>query len=271
MKKVLYVLVTLCVTFLGAAEVKNVNQEVANALSIMENKSKKNEFRAGVVLGSSIVESKIYDTKHKKVVYVNNILNTLVLSSTQPYQYFGYKAVLLKNKDFNAYSLPGGIILINDGIFKYLENEDQLAAIIAHEIGHSEKNHGLASADNQKLVDIGETASMLVVGSNVSNAYAAVGSIKALGMTYEAVKNGYDVDQEAEADKIAIDLMSKSGYDAAEFSNVLRILQKTVNDYGGGNYPKDRLERLNKELSKLDYYEEDANKDYRTSRFRKYK
>lgn len=90
---------------------------------------------------------------------------------------------------------------------------------------------------------------------------------------YDSIKNGYDIEHEAEADELGVKLMAKAGYDPKEAINVLEKLKKVTNSYGGANYPEDRKERISDVIASLSYDEEKTlkNKKLRTKRFKKYR
>jgi len=77
------------------------------------------------------------------VWYVNHVGETLALNSSRPYTYGGYHFAVLDTDEINAFACPGGIIFVTLGMLDLVENEDQLAAVLAHEIGHVSQKHGL--------------------------------------------------------------------------------------------------------------------------------
>lgn len=71
-------------------------------------------------------------------VYVNELLNAV---ATRKQKDFGYEAHVLPGPSPNAMALPGGIIFVTEGLLETLESESQLAAVLAHEVGHVELSH----------------------------------------------------------------------------------------------------------------------------------
>lgn len=261
---------------LFAADVSKINLEekdvIGNTIKILENTTPEQEFILGKRLAAENISDEMYSSKHKRVKYLSDIVNSLVLSSDRPYVFDGYKVILVKNKSFNAQAYPGGIIVINDGIFKVLKNEDQLAGILAHEIGHIQEKHNIDTDKGFKIDDAMSIASVVGIQKNIDNKYVKSLSYGLFQGVSNSIVHGYGVDQEAEADALGLKLLIKAGYDPKEFLNTFKILKKLTNSYGGANYPKDRLERLEKLLTTIPYDEQLvlSSKKKRLNRYRKY-
>jgi predicted Zn-dependent protease len=110
---------------------------------------------------------------------------------------------------FNASMAPNGMMQVWSGLLLRMDNEAQLAAILAHEIGHYLQRHSL-----QQLRDAKARAAFatLLAGFGV---YGLVGQLVLLGTAL-----AYSRDQEREADAIGLVLMRRSGYDPREATKV---------------------------------------------------
>ena len=81
---------------------------------------------------------------HPATVYVKSIVDRLVKYSTLPYAYGGFHVIVLKDDEtVNACAAPGGFVFVTTGMLKYLNSEEELALILAHEIGHLEFHHSV--------------------------------------------------------------------------------------------------------------------------------
>lgn len=271
LKKVFLFSLISCFVYSNELDVKNVDY-IGNTLNILQNTTPEQEYLLGKKIVTQSITDEIYPSNSPRVIYLNTIVNSLILSSNRPYIFDGYKVILVKNKSFNAHAYPGGIIVLNDGIFKCLSNEDQLAAILAHEIGHIQEKHNLDAEKSYKAEDAMEIASILGLSKHVENEYVQSISYSVFKGVSNAIINGYGVDQEAEADKLGLTLLSKAGYDPIEFINTLKKLKEITNSYGGANYPNDRLDRLERLVQSLEYDKENVliSKKSRTKRFKKY-
>lgn len=128
---------------------------------------------------------------------------------------FKWKYHLVNNsKQANAFVLPGGKIFVYTGLFKYAANESELAAVVAHEVAHALKSHGVKGA--QRRQNAGLVGALLQVGMGVAgvNQQTAqqVNQIYGQGATLGYIRP-YSRKHESEADAIGLMLMAKAGYD----------------------------------------------------------
>ena len=73
--------------------------------------------------------------------YVRCVVDALVRQLPAQAQGVAWETALFANKEPNAFALPGGKVGVNTGIFSVAKNQDQLAAVLAHEIGHVVERH----------------------------------------------------------------------------------------------------------------------------------
>jgi predicted Zn-dependent protease len=107
----------------------------------------------------------------------------------------------------NAFALPGGKVGVNTGLFKVVENDDQLAAVMAHEVGHAIAHHGAERMSEQMAVQAG-LSTLGLAGDNASQYTQLAAMAATLGVVLPHSRT-----QEAEADHIGVILMAKAGYD----------------------------------------------------------
>lgn len=110
---------------------------------------------------------------------------------------------------FNASMAPNGMMQVWSGLLLRVENEAQLAAVLAHEVGHFVQRHTLA-----KLRDVKARAAF----GSFLGLFGVVGLLALVGTMASAF--GFSRDQEREADAIGLKLMEKAGYDPREASKV---------------------------------------------------
>jgi predicted Zn-dependent protease len=75
--------------------------------------------------------------------YLNTLGQALALSSDKPETFGGYHFLVMDTDEVNAFAAPGGLILISRGMLRCCKNEDEVASVLAHEIGHVQLEHGL--------------------------------------------------------------------------------------------------------------------------------
>ena len=124
----------------------------------------------------------------------------------------------------NAFALPDGTVVVTDELLALAEADDELAAVIAHEVGHVRHRHGLRAVLEQSSVAI----MVGVVFGDVGSISAAVASLPVL---YSQA--GYSRSHEAEADEFAVTLMRDAGVSPHHFATILRKLETAA----GGSAP----------------------------------
>ena len=116
---------------------------------------------------------------------------------------------LVRNPFFNANMAPNGMMQIWTGLLLRIENEAQLAAVIAHEIGHYLERHSI-----ERLRDVKDRTAF----AQFLGVFGLVGAIGQIAVIAGAL--AYSRDQERTADRIGVDLMRKAGYDVSEAAAV---------------------------------------------------
>lgn len=126
----------------------------------------------------------------------------------QPWEY----AVFVDDTP-NAFALPGGKIGVNTGLLSVVDNDDQLAAVIGHEVGHTVAHHAAERMSQQTAAQIGLGVASSALGSRVgadqARQIASLGSIGA----QVGVLLPYSRRHELEADRLGVDYMQRAGYD----------------------------------------------------------
>ena len=136
--------------------------------------------------------------------------------------------LLADEKVVNAFALPGGQCFITAALFSKLQNEDQLAGVMGHEIGHVIHRHGAERTAKANFIQGLIQSVMIGAGGDYSVAQVA----QVVGQ-YANMKYGRD--QELESDEWGIRLMMEAGYDPLEMIGVMDILEASS---GGGDVPE---------------------------------
>jgi len=126
----------------------------------------------------------------------------------------------------NAFALPGGYVGVHAGLFKVVENEDQLAAVVAHEIGHVDARHPSERLSRQALVESGLS---IALGGQSASVIQLASAAATLGVILP-----FSRQQEAEADAIGLQYMAAAGYDPRAAIEVW----KNMEAYGGPGGPE---------------------------------
>jgi predicted Zn-dependent protease len=127
---------------------------------------------------------------------------------------FQWKYYVVDNPTtFNAFVLPGGKIFVYSGLFKYAKTDAELATVIAHEVAHALKSHGVIGSQRAKAAQT--LGGLLDIGMAVAGVDSSVASLANTAYNYGATL-GYlrphSREHELEADSIGLMLMAKAGY-----------------------------------------------------------
>jgi len=181
--------------------------------------------------------------------YVNKVAAVLVAVSDRPETFGGYHVLLLDTSEVNAVSAPGGFIFLSTGFLKLVPSEEALAAVLAHEVGHIVKGHGLKAISeanlSQAVLLLGKEAAASQTGGIVQGLTSTFGdSITDIAGTL--LTKGYSRSQEYESDAYAAELLKRAGYNQGGVLDMLTALEKAGGGKGGWNstHPEaaDRLE-----------------------------
>jgi predicted Zn-dependent protease len=154
----------------------------------------------------------------------------------------GYRFVLVESADANAFAVPGGIVCVCTGLLDFLKNEDELAAVLGHEIAHVEMRHGLKSLDQNAMLTICSDALGLAVAKDrdLSSPKVKEAIKLVVDEMFNRIRNGYSADLEGQADWRAIQFLARLGYDVKSLHAVLERFKEKFGTYGGAKYPERR-------------------------------
>jgi predicted Zn-dependent protease len=152
---------------------------------------------------------------------------------------------VLDTEDINAFAAPGGYIFLTKGLYRRLNNEAELAGVLAHEIAHVSQKHHLKLLKQSSLIGaLGEA-----VGSKVKGNDPAVQNL--IGNGAEIMARGLDKNAEFEADRIGVVYAARAGYDPWGLPGVLQDMaalpakdSRTSLLYKTHPHPADRLAAL---------------------------
>lgn len=172
----------------------------------------------------------------------NKLVNNSMAKDT-PYKYDFH--LLADENAINAFALPGGQIFITYALFSKLQNEDQLAGVLGHEIGHVLGRHSaerIAETDFWQTVTTGAS-----VGADMGGLVSGIGQQTLL-------KNGRG--DELESDDLGVLFMINSGYNPKEMIGVMQILKEAAGPNRVPEFqsthpdPDNRMEKIQESIEK---------------------
>lgn len=196
---------------------------VSSVKKTMEDITPEDSYYIGRSVAANILTNyKVYSDRDMEI-YLNKICQALVLNSSDPFLYNGYHVKVLNSTEVNAFSTPGGHILITKGLIDCAQTEDALAAVIAHEIAHIQLKHSLNSIKNSRFKDASDT--ILSAFSDDSNTLGDVSD----DIVSSLFSSGFSQGQEFDADEEAIRLMAAAGYSPSAMISMLEVMKTHEN------------------------------------------
>jgi len=143
--------------------------------------------------------------------YVECVTDAVVRALPERARQQNWQVAVFASEQANAFALPGGYVGINTGLLQIAANQDQLAAVIGHEIAHVLARHANERASTQTATQLG-----LSVISSASGLQGAGGEtmMAALGMGAQyGILLPFSRRHESEADSLGVNLMAEAGFD----------------------------------------------------------
>ena len=157
--------------------------------------------------------------------YIFCVAQSVLRVVEEPYASQAWEVEVFNKPDANAFAMPGGKIGVNNGILKVARNQDQLAAVIGHEIAHVTREHQVAQV-NRGMATSGVAA---IAGAAAGLPPQDVQTMAQIGLTLPFSRK-----HEREADDIGLLYMADAGFDPRASVE----LWKNMDDVGGARPPQ---------------------------------
>ena len=171
----------------------------------------------------------------EKLAAAANKTETKAIYGSSKVTPFEYTFNLIDDKDVNAFSLPGGYIYVNTGLMKFIQSDQELAGVLAHEVTHAAHHHMVYLLSKQ--ADINNEAAIALLAAIITGAKSAdVGNVLLGVQLYQISKvNGYGMQAERDADRGAIYYMRAAGYNPVGLLTFLERLSMRPELIGSGH------------------------------------
>ncbi len=215
---------------------KRISAAVENSKGITPDQ----EYYIGRAVAAKIVSTYTILEDEELTQYLNLVGNIVAVNSDKPDIPAGYHFGVLDTKDINAFACPGGVVFVTKGLIDTLENEDELAAVLAHEIAHINNRDGISSIEDERksgvlsaiLLEPFKFAASLTPLHLSGFSGAFLSSVDSVVDTVSV--KGYDKEQEFKADKDALTYLQRAAYDTSALINyqnkVLKHYQSVKSD-----------------------------------------
>jgi predicted Zn-dependent protease len=172
---------------------------VSSAQIEMESADQFQQMRAQMPVSNSLSDK----------AYVRCISNAIIAQLEEPYASYDWEIEVFEDENINAFAMPGGKIGVFTGIFRVAESQDQLAAVIGHEVAHVTQDHSLKRANRTMI-----TQNVAVFGSEVVDATYGVETTDLTVMAADlGLLRPYGRGNESEADLVGLEYMAAAGFD----------------------------------------------------------
>jgi predicted Zn-dependent protease len=160
--------------------------------------------------------------------YINALGYKLVSNSDRPDLPFTFFVV--RDSEINAFAVPGGYIAANAGLIVNMSREDELAAVLAHEISHITQQHLLRAYEDMKKMSIPVMLAMLgvLIASSRSHDDTGEAAIMTGTSLMQQRQINFTRHDEAEADRVGIQTMARAGYDPMAMADTFATLQRVM-------------------------------------------
>jgi len=219
-----------------------------------------NEEGLGLGIAAKIAEIGIVDN-YEMTEYIN-FLGYLLVEASDAYD-VAFKFFILDTDMVNAYACPGGVVFVTSGMLKVIVDEAELACVLAHEIAHIARHHGMAEIEERKHHISADDAfsEMEAELEELDSGYdedtkAVEAEMETIALeSYETIFNGRLADYEEEADFLAMIYVLRAGYDYSRLPELLLRLQAFETESTNEHYSQlqlaDRINALEENIKKI--------------------
>jgi predicted Zn-dependent protease len=179
--------------------------------------------------------------------YVNRVGRWVASQSERPGLPWTFGVI--DSTDVNAFAAPGGYIFVTKGLYRILRDESELAGVLAHEVAHVVRKHHLKLIQQEKLIGAGTDLLKQNLGGREEIVQRLIGS------GAEIMARGLDKAAEFEADRMAVVLATRAGYESFGLPAVLQEIGQLSTDSGAvallfktHPHPDERLARLGESM-----------------------
>lgn len=148
-----------------------------------------------------------------------------------------WEYTVFQGDEANAFVLPGGKVGFYEGIFKRMENDDQLATVLGHEIAHVAARHSAERYSQQVASGVGMQAAQVALQAGDVGGAGTIAAVLGAGLQF-GVLLPYSRTHELEADRLGVTYMAKAGYDPRQS---LRFWQNMTTQRGNAAPPPELM------------------------------
>src|SRR5438094_8349891 len=186
------------------------------------------------------------------------------LAAHAPGDKYPFQFKIVNDTAINAFALPGGFVYINRGAIEAADSENQIAGVMAHEIGHVVLRHGTNQVSKAYLA---QAPLQILGGALGSNSIGSVLAQLGVGFGLNSLFLKYSRDAESQADLMGTQILHDSGHDPKE---MVELFEKIQAETKGGRAtqflsdhpnPENRISNVQREIERVGGMPPNARRD----------
>lgn len=244
------VIVLLAVTLSGCSALGTYNPATQRRELIFI--STPEEITMGQQINRELMKQEKFSRNAAMVARVNRIGQKVALVSDR--QDFEYHFYVIEKSDLNAFTVPGGIIYVYTGLLEKLTTDDEIAAVLAHEIGHCAARHTIKKY--QAALGYNFVGDIVLNRLNLGSQVKQIASLSSEALS-TLVFSAYSRSDEYQADQLGLKYLDLSGYDLNGMVKSFEVLEKegekgsTPLFLRSHPYITDRIKAVKEEILKM--------------------
>ncbi|HVJ62080.1 MAG TPA: M48 family metalloprotease [Tahibacter sp.] len=240
LRSVLIALVSLVATGLASARESNVRlPDIGSSAAAIMSPQEARRYGASMLHEMRSLNMVLDDPLLGE--YINTLGYRLVAHSDKPDTQYTFFVV--RDSGINAFAAPGGYIGTNAGLITTAENEDEVAAVLAHEIAHISQNHLFRAFEDSKKASL--PIALAMIGAMIAASGASGDGAEAALMTGTSLIQQRQINftrkDEIEADRVGIQTLVRSHFDPQAMAGFFARMERTLRGGGGDGKVPDLL------------------------------
>jgi predicted Zn-dependent protease len=157
-------------------------------------------------------------------IYITNLGHKILAQSQKAP--FDFRFSVIKSSAINAFATPGGYVYVNRGLINIVENESELAGILAHEIAHVNARHIANIIEKSQKIGIASLAAILA-GAFLGGGGDLTAAVTSFSLATATTLNlKYSREHEEEADRLGLNYLVSAGYDGTAMLDFLKTMRR---------------------------------------------
>ena len=185
--------------------------------------TEKREKEIGKEEHDKVVASQAFFEDEQLLAYVREVGNKVAIVSHRPD--LEYHFYIIDSPDINAFALPGGYVYVNRGLLTFMNSEAELAAVLAHEIGHITARHAVQQQARGALAKTAATVGGFVTAVATGSGYVGSQISEVASIWAQTGLSGFGREHELEADSLGAEYLVEAGYDPIAVIDIITVLK----------------------------------------------